>query len=99
MSALGPGALVRCVVDASLWFTTNGEAVPVKGVVYTVRTVETTSEGPFIRLSEIVNPVDQYSDGHTEAQFDACGFVPVGDTALDVFRRTCADLPNETVPA
>ncbi len=43
--------------------------LPIKNVIYTIRTIESNCRGTFIRLEEITNPLLKYRSSVSEAQF------------------------------
>lgn len=96
MSPLHIGQQVVCIVDTSGWGGFYGEILPVKGPVYTVRTIEPYYNGIAIRLNEIVNELHLYCCGVAEIQFDSKAFRPVVETNISIFT---AMLAPDKVPA
>lgn len=95
------GQLCACVVDRSFWKPWDGETLPAKGRIYTVREVNPLSrwgEHPHVRLVEITNAPQRYGDGVFEVAFDAAGFRPLDDSRLDVFRKALTDAPVDLEP-
>ena len=77
-----------------------GEKDPVKGKVYTVRTVEfsETIDCHAIRLVEVVNQPRMYSEGLLEARFNAKRFIPLQETGMQILRSILAN-PKQSVDA
>ena len=46
-----------------------GETNPIKGEIYTIRTIECHEEGCFLRFEELINPVLNYTNGKIECHF------------------------------
>ena len=93
MSNFRVGQKVVCV-DTRWIVTSHKEIVPVKNVVYTIRSVEIGYQGlPVIRLVEIINEPHQYSDGFKEARFIARRFRPIvtRKTDISVFKAMLTD--------
>jgi hypothetical protein len=93
----------RCVCISDDWESSVVNPplnLPVRGMVYVVRTVEVSTcdcgVGPWIRLEEIVNPVwDCKRCGCSgEDEFDAAYFRPVRNTSIDEFTRLLAPGPK-----
>ena len=97
MAAIGPGDLVKCIVEQSVWARPYGEALPVKGCVYTIRCVTHGGEG--FRFVEIVNPPRKYGNKIGEPAFRRRGFIPLDDSALSIFRQHLHPAPKEPVEA
>jgi len=51
-----------------------GETNPIKGEMYTIRTIECHKDGCFLRFEELINPVLNYANGKTECQFCSTRF-------------------------
>jgi hypothetical protein len=63
------GSLVECIDDN--WDLRNGEKMPVKGEIYTVRAIVRWEGQVGLKLEEVVNPVMNYVDAVAECSFDA----------------------------
>lgn len=106
MSVFRVGQKVVCVDDDwASWQVSDmrraGIASPVKGNIYTVRSVEMMDGDAFILLSEIVNPIIVYSDiGRGEQGWDPVIFRPVVErkTDISIFKAMLNTTP-ETVGA
>lgn len=61
-----------------------GTIFPVKGQIYTVRSVELTRYGPAITLVEIINVDQLYEDGFGELNFLPRRFRPVVERKTDI---------------
>ena len=97
------GMKVVCIRDAGPETKFGVEIIPVRGEVYTIRTIEASNEGICIRLAEIINPVLPYDDGLVECDFHSEGFRPVQTRATDIscFTAMLVNPPKElayTVP-
>ncbi len=68
------GSLVELVDDNWTRPAWNNEVLPVKDIIYTIRSIEKTNEGAFIRLEEIVNPIYRYLNEVGETQFGIAKF-------------------------
>ena len=87
--SLAPGLLVVCVDDRNWLNPYSISAHPVKGRVYTIRTID-PDRGGMVRLEEIINPPEDHGWGFFEGRFLASRFRPVDDTKLEVFRKIAA---------
>lgn len=90
------GRKVVCTSDG--WAAHNGESVPKKGEVYTIRTANPGVDIPdriFIRLAEIVNESKGYTNGFYECAFDVRGFRPLTQrkTDISVFQKMLEPAP------
>jgi hypothetical protein len=77
------------VLDA--WYakqTGSGARWPVKGQVYTIRSIEWSERlaTPCLKFAEIVNAIVPTQTGLGELAFGADRFKPLDETRLDVFR-------------
>ena len=74
------GSLVECINDLRSYkqaqeYISDGNKLPVKNRVYTVRSVDTCHNGkPGIRLMEIHNPIVEYKGGFSELRFRPVDF-------------------------
>lgn len=96
MADIGPGTLVRCVKGFPLHprDAMVGVVAPVVGAVYTIRDAAVGPDGDtYIRLVEIVNPSVLYGSLAIEPRWWISAFVPLDDSALDIFRPTSTDTP------
>ncbi len=94
MISIGPGMRVLCIRDD--WFgQAFGEALPVQGVIYTVREVIDHDDVPHIRLNEIVNPEIV---GLGEVMFYLSFFKPLDEPGLDILRQLAKFPSRELVP-
>jgi hypothetical protein len=82
MSIYRPGVKVVCVIDS--WISPTALNRPVKGTVYTIRDVEESGIGLFLRFVEIENPSYEYREGIIEASFQALAFRPVAERKTDI---------------
>ena len=78
----------------------QGEEVPVKGVVYTVRETGIAADSlrdkrQLLRLAEIVNCIRRYNGGYTEAWFNSKSFRPVVTTDISVFTAMLAPVKED----
>ena len=88
-----PGQLVICVRTPG---NPQGEVVPRKGTVYTIREAYRYPDRRVgVRLREIVNEPRRYRQGTHEGRFLADCFRPLDDTKLDVFRAVLTDAPKD----
>lgn len=97
MSPFYVGQEVVCIVDTSGHAGPYGEILPVKGPIYTIRTIEAWANGLALRLNEIVNERHLYICGVAELQFAATAFRPVVKTDITIFQSML--VPNSKVPA
>lgn len=96
MSDFWPGQKVVCLTN--IWNRKNGEWVPVKHGIYTVRDVTFYGiEG--LRLMEIVNEPRQYAQGFAEATFVSACFRPIEKKSdpIGIFKQMCVS-PKPLVP-
>jgi len=69
------GSLVELIDDTNWKYILEANDIyPVKGVVYTVRSVEAFPNGAGILLEEIVNPIRLFKQGEVEVHFAAKRF-------------------------
>ena len=59
-------------------------AFPVKGAVYTVRDINADEGKTWLRLVEIVNPVERFPDGNYESDIWAGHFRPAVSPTTDI---------------
>lgn len=90
------GQMVVCVDDSFRGIIWRGEILPVKGQVYTIRSMYADGDAVGLRLEEIVNEQKVYSDGVNECAFNARYFRPVKQTSIDCFTAILTKTP-ETV--
>lgn len=84
MTDIKPGDLVVCVDDRPSGIVPyRGEALPVKGTVYTIRDLH--PDGDAIWLVEIINPIVVYR--FCELSFRIFRFRPVRDEDIAIFRK------------
>jgi len=84
------------------WGDRGGDQVPVYGVVYTIRSIETALDGSgdlFLTFEEIRNPPDLYEDGYGEVAWDSSQFRPLSSDRLSIFRQHLAPLSTDKVEA
>ncbi len=74
---------------------TYREIRPVRGEVYTVRTIETRPDGTFIRLVEIVNELQYYNNGYGECCFNITRFRPAVSPGISFDTSIPADPDSE----
>jgi len=102
MKAIGPGDLVRCVVESTDHCPDRIPNLPKVGSVYTVRGFDPlplpSSVPRGIFLMEVINPPAQWSNGFGEGAFDPNRFVPIDDGEIQIFRDLVAN-PHEKVIA
>lgn len=101
MRDIGPGQMVRCVSKFRDKQTDpHGTIYPVVGSVYRVRGVKHIPEGLGLFLVEIVNTKHLWGNGvFGEANFSFTHFVPIDDSALDVFREAIRNVLADKVTA
>lgn len=91
------GMKVVCVADD--WEQVGGpERLPIKGEVYTIRSIAPGPDGIYVMLVEIVNEPMHYRQGLCEMDFHADAFRPVQRRVTDISIFT-AMLNKQTEPA
>ena len=96
------GQLCVCIHPGPWWRVggLDGQLLPEKGRVYTVRAACVRHGWVYIRLVEIVNePICATRDGWTECWFGGDAFRPVVEDRIAVFRRLVAPSPKQKSPA
>lgn len=78
------GQRVVCVSEFIESDSRPGVRYPKKNKPYTVRNIIWSSEGWFMHLEEIKNPILRYSTETGEARFDSKGFAPIHPRHQDV---------------
>lgn len=78
------GDKVTPLIEQGCWNAMRGEAVPVFGVVYTIRKIMQEPDGIYLWLVEIVNAPKHYPDGFMEVAFYALDFRPVETRPTDI---------------
>lgn len=77
------GQKVVCIRDD--WRTVLGEVRPVKGCVYTIRSLSVDERGDlFLRLHEIINQPHRYAERSGECEFWSIAFRPVVERKTDI---------------
>lgn len=90
---IGVGDKVECVRDDWNPHPENGEVLPSKGRVYTVRGVyDCLGRVEAIFLEEIVNPPRIWAGGVDEFAFQTSFFRPVRTTDISVFENICLEV-------
>ena len=95
------GQLVVCI-KVGAWLGGYGDEIdPMRGIVYTVRTIEIDQNAETcIRLVEIINSLRRYTTVRgvelAEIQYSETHFRPVRDESIEVFRRIAAS-PKERI--
>ena len=94
--AFHKGQHVVCILSSEEWGLYSGASAPrstfpQKGRVYTVMSVDDLDDIVFLQLEELpTNP----STGD-DWVFEVCGFRPVKDASLDVFRSLLNPTPSD----
>ena len=94
-----PGQLVKCVGhnndggDYAPSHISARAVYPRRGSVYTIATVNRWTQYTLVTLVECNN--SHLSNGAYEPGFDARGFRPIDDKALDIFRQVLTDAPKD----
>lgn len=86
------GQKVACIADdwGRAWWDSYVKGNPVKGEIYTIRTIIAIQDRVWLRFSEIVNPSGSWFD---EVEYAAVNFRPLVERKTDiaVFERMLTD--------
>jgi hypothetical protein len=95
------GQMVVCIDDRWVGAAVYRLVTPVKGIIYTIRSVRNSGDGTVgFLLEEITNqPLDSVLDGLCEPTFDVNCFRPIKETSIEIFRRLVAPIGGEKVGA
>jgi hypothetical protein len=93
------GQKVSCIKRGE-WSGMPTAIDPVYGGVYTIRTIEDTADGPFLRFHEIHNPPHWFTG--VEPRYNARQFRPVAgqkrETSISIFKEIL-DRENHGLPS
>lgn len=89
------GQMVVCVDDyVHPRYVVFGEVLPVKGMVYTIRSFDRVDEELCLMLEEIVNAPRHYRQGFGECSFRPHRFRPVRQTSIEQFTSILNQAPQ-----
>ena len=88
------GQKVVCIKRGPWTHRDTGEVCPNYGDVLTIRAIDISPKGMFLRFVEIVNKPRQYTDSFGEANFWAPRFRPAVEASTDIseLREIVADV-------